>query len=70
LALGGVGSAPIRIELTEVGLEKKRLADHIELALDHGLEGLAPSGDWLGSADYRRAMARELSFRALMRCAT
>lgn len=70
LALGGVAAAPVRIELTEFGLEKKRLADHIEHALDHGLAGLAPAGDWLGGADYRRAMARELSMRALMRCAT
>ncbi|HQV26715.1 MAG TPA: FAD binding domain-containing protein [Thermoflexales bacterium] len=70
LALGGVAAAPIRIELAEFGLEKKRIADHIEHALGHGLEGLAPAGDWLGSADYRRAMARELSLRALMRCAT
>ncbi len=70
LALGGVAATPVRIELTEFGLEKKRLADHVELALDHGLAGLAPAGDWLGGADYRRAMARELSMRALMRCAT
>lgn len=70
LALGGVAAAPIRIELAEFGLEKKRLADHIEHALDHGLAGLTPAGDWLGSAEYRRAMAREMSLRALLRCAT
>jgi len=70
LAIGGVGRLPLRLSVAEFGLEKKRLADHIERALDHGLEGLTPAGDWLGSAEYRLAMARELSLRALMRCAT
>ena len=70
LALGGVAAAPLRIELAEFGLEKKRLADHLEHALYHGLDALSPGGDWMGSAEYRRAMARELSLRALMRCAT
>ena len=69
LALGGLAAHPIRLELAEFALEKKRLSDHLETALEDGLRGVAPAGDWLASAEYRLSMARELVERALRRAA-
>lgn len=69
LALGGVAATPIRLDLAEFGLEKKAIRDHAAAAVEDGLRALSPQGDWMGSAEYRLAMAREMALRAIARCA-
>ena len=69
VAVGGIAPAPIRLSRLEFGLEKKRLADWFESELEAQMQTVNPQGDWLGSAEYRRAMARLLVRRAVMAAA-
>jgi carbon-monoxide dehydrogenase medium subunit len=69
VAVGGIAPAPIRLSRLEFGLEKKRLADWLESELEAQMQTVNPQGDWLGSAEYRRAMARLLVRRAVMAAA-
>ncbi|BCX03301.1 MAG: dehydrogenase [Candidatus Roseilinea sp.] len=66
VAVGGVASTPIRLSRLEFGLEKKRLADRFESELDAQMQTTHPEGDWLGSAAYRKEMARVLVRRAVL----
>ncbi len=66
LALGGVADVPTRANAAEQLLERKPLSDErIDAAMEKVVDGLAPTGDFRGSAEYRREMARVLARRAL-----
>jgi CO/xanthine dehydrogenase FAD-binding subunit len=66
VALGGVAPTPIRLNQLEFGLEKKALADWLDRELDAQMALIEPVGDWLGSAEYRKEMARVLVRRAIL----
>lgn len=67
LALGGVAPLPVRARAAEQALERKKLDDErIAQAAGLAAEGLDPSGDFRGSAVYRREMASVLARRALV----
>ncbi len=66
VAVGGVAPTPIRFSRLEFGLEKKRLADWFESELEAQMQMITPQSDWLGSAEYRREMARLLVRRAVL----
>jgi len=63
VALGGVGSKPQRLPTTEQVLETQSL----EPVVQRIAEEIDPPSDFLGSAEYRRAMARVLVRRAIAR---
>jgi CO/xanthine dehydrogenase FAD-binding subunit len=66
LALGGVGPTPVRAATAEQLLERKSLSQEgIAAAADKAVDGLEPTGDFRGSAEYRLEMARVLARRAL-----
>jgi probable selenate reductase FAD-binding subunit len=66
LALGGVAATPVRANAAEQLLERKSLSkERIEAAAEKVVDGLGPTGDFRGSAEYRREMARVLARRAL-----
>jgi carbon-monoxide dehydrogenase medium subunit len=66
LALGGVASLPVRATAAEGTLERKRLTpDRVVEAAERAAADLDPQGDFRGSAEYRREMARILARRAL-----
>ena len=65
VAVGGVASMPIRLAHLEFGLQHKALADWLDGELDAALRDVRPTGDWLGSAEYRKDMARVLVKRAV-----
>jgi CO/xanthine dehydrogenase FAD-binding subunit len=66
LALGGVAPVPVRANAAEQTLERKPLSDEqILTAAEQAVAGLAPTGDFRGSAEYRLEMARVLARRAL-----
>ena len=66
LALGGVAPLPARAHAAEQALERKTLDDEcIAQAAELAAEGLNPSGDFRGSAEYRREMVGVLARRAL-----
>jgi CO/xanthine dehydrogenase FAD-binding subunit len=69
-AVGGAAPTPIRLTALELGLEKKRLSEHLERELAAAVAALRPPGDWLGSAEYRREMAGVLVNRALAAAAS
>jgi len=66
IAIGGVAATPIRLSRLEFGLEKKRLADWLDREMEAQMALLDPPGDWLGSAEYRKEMARVLVRRAIL----
>ncbi len=67
LALGGVADRPLRVSRAEQHLSGKTLhPDRIEEAATLATQSLNPSGDFRGSSEYRRAMARVLARRALL----
>jgi aerobic carbon-monoxide dehydrogenase medium subunit len=66
VAVGGVAPAPIRLNTLEFALEKKRVAEHLDAALNDAVARLTPAGDWLGSAEYRAEMARVLVRRVII----
>jgi carbon-monoxide dehydrogenase medium subunit len=66
VALGGVASTPVRANATELLLERKSMSDErVEAAVEMAADGLTPEEDFRGSAEYRRAVARVLTRRAL-----
>jgi len=66
LALGGVAAVPVRANDAEQLLERKSLSpERMEAAAQAVAARLAPPGDFLGSAEYRREMAIVLARRAL-----
>ncbi len=66
LALGGVAPTPVRASAAEQALERKKLTEaRIAEAAEKAADGLSPTGDFRGSAEYRREMARVLARRAL-----
>jgi probable selenate reductase FAD-binding subunit len=67
IAVGGVAPTPVRLRDMEFALEKKAVAEYLDTALSSAVAALAPPGDWLGSAEYRREMARVLVRRAVMK---
>jgi carbon-monoxide dehydrogenase medium subunit len=69
VAMGGVAPTPIRLSNMEFSLEKKPVQEHLERALDNAIATLTPASDYLGSAEYRREMARVLARRAVMKAA-
>ena len=66
LAVGGAGATPVRLTRFEFGVEKKYLNEFIDAELTAATDLLTPTENFLGSADYRRAMARVLARRAVM----
>ena len=66
IAVGGVAATPIRLSRLEFGLEKKRLADWLDGEMEAQMALLDPPGDWLGSTEYRKEMARVLVRRAIL----
>lgn len=71
LALGGVAPVPVRATTAEQSLERKPLSDaRIAAAAEMAAEGLAPAGDFRGSAEYRVEMSRVLTKRALSEAAS
>ena len=68
VAVGGVASTPIRLSHLEFGLENKVLNDWFERELETAMQAVQPKGNWLGSADYRKEMARVLVARVIKSC--
>ena len=69
VACGGVASTPIRLNAIEFALEKKLVAEHLGQAIHSAIGALTPQGDWLGSSEYRKEMARVLVQRAFAEAA-
>ncbi len=69
LAVGGAAAVPIRLHALENALEKKNVASYLDGAIDDALRTLRAPDNWLGSAEYRLAMARVLSRRVIRRAA-
>lgn len=69
VALTGVWDVPARLSRAADGLAGAALdARHVQ-AVAQAIEGeVTPVGDYLGSAEYRRAMASVLTRRALLAC--
>jgi len=65
VAVGGAGQTPVRLTRFELGVEKKYLGELLDAELNAAIELLTPPSDFLGSADYRRSMARVLARRAV-----
>jgi carbon-monoxide dehydrogenase medium subunit len=67
VAVGGAGDRPVRLHKAEHVLRGQLLSpDRVERALAPCVDELDPPSDYLGSADYRSAMAMVLSRRAVM----
>jgi CO/xanthine dehydrogenase FAD-binding subunit len=60
----------MRLSTLEFVLEKKRVADHLEPALDNAIKALTPQDDWLGSSEYRSEMTHVLVRRVVRRVTT
>jgi CO/xanthine dehydrogenase FAD-binding subunit len=68
LAVGGGDAKPMRLHKTEHLLKGQLLtSERIERALAPALAGLQPHDDFRGSANYRRAMAKTLTRRAVLK---
>jgi aerobic carbon-monoxide dehydrogenase medium subunit len=66
VAVGGVGSGPLRAGATEAALQKQPLtAKNIAAAAAKAAEGSDPVEDLYASAEYRRHMATVLARRAI-----
>lgn len=69
VALTGVWSKPASLAEAAAQLVGNPLgAEHIQAVADAVEKEVAPKGDFLGSAEYRRAMAGVLTRRALAEC--
>jgi CO/xanthine dehydrogenase FAD-binding subunit len=68
VAAGGVAPTPIRLSRLEFGAERKKLAEWLDSELGAAMDEIEPQGNWLGSAGYRREMARVLVKRAVQSC--
>jgi len=62
VAVGGVADTPVRLNALEFAIEKKPI-EQLDVALKSAVESLAPPSNYLGSAEYRREMARTLTKR-------
>jgi carbon-monoxide dehydrogenase medium subunit len=70
LIVGGVADAPVRLAPAEALLQAATLSEQaIAEAADRAATEVNPTGDFRGSAEYRRAMAKVLVQRALMSAA-
>ena len=66
ISLGGVAEFAVRVKSVEVELEGKLLDETlVDKASAFASQGLAPQGDFRGSAEYRTEMAIVLTRRAL-----
>lgn len=71
LALVGAWPQPVRLTEAASQLEGQPLdEDHIQAVTQAIEEEVTPKGDFLGSEEYRRAMAAALSRRALEQCSS
>jgi CO/xanthine dehydrogenase FAD-binding subunit len=69
LALIGAWPQPVRLARAANLLDEQPLTGSlIEIVAQAVVEEVHPRGDYLGSADYRRAMAGVLTRRALEAC--
>lgn len=68
VAVGGIAPAPARLTRLELGVEKKLLDEWFESELNAAMDTVNPAGDWMGSAEYRKEMARVLVKRAVTDC--
>jgi CO/xanthine dehydrogenase FAD-binding subunit len=68
VAVGGIAPAPARLTRLEFGVEKKKLDEWLESELNAAMDTVHPQGDWLGSAEYRKEMARVLVKRVVADC--
>jgi aerobic carbon-monoxide dehydrogenase medium subunit len=68
IAVGGIAPTPIRLNHLEFALEHKPLAEWLDKELDAALQDVQPKGDWQGSAEYRKDMARVLVRRVALAC--
>lgn len=68
VAVGGIAPVPVRLTRFELGVEKKKLDAWLESELNAAMETVHPQSDWLGSAEYRKEMARVLIQRAIANC--
>jgi carbon-monoxide dehydrogenase medium subunit len=66
VAAGGMTAKPMRLKRIEFGLEKKNINEFIDAELNAELGEITFFGDYLGSAEYRRDVARTLIRRAIM----
>lgn len=66
VAMGGLGSGPIRAVATEIELQGKALTSHVvAAAAAKAADQTDPDGDSYASADYKRHMAGVLARRAI-----
>ena len=66
LALGGVAPHPVCLtEVEEVLVDQLLTAELISVAAARAAESVQPTGDFRGSAEYRKAMTGVLAERAL-----
>jgi carbon-monoxide dehydrogenase medium subunit len=66
IGLTNVGLTPIRAAQAEASLKGQALSDaNIRQAAQHAAEAAQPSGDYRGSEDYKRALVKTLTARAL-----
>ena len=65
VALGGVAPVPIRLMALEFAIDTKPEQDFLEAELTSVLAPITPQSDYLGSADYRKDMARVLVRRTV-----
>lgn len=65
IAVGGVAPNPLRLAALEAALDTNAQADFIEAELNTAVAALSPSSDYLGTAEYRKAMARVLVQRSI-----
>lgn len=69
LAAGGVAATPIRLPIAEEALRGSHLLDQdLERAGEAQQRAVRPPNDYMGSAEYRRAMLGVLLRRALQTC--
>jgi CO/xanthine dehydrogenase FAD-binding subunit len=68
IAIGGAGPAPVSVELNGQ-VSGASAADAAATAAEVAADSLEPVGDVHGSAEYRRALTRELVKRAVLRAA-
>ncbi len=66
IAIGGLGSGPVRAQATETALQGMTLTPEvIAAAASKAAEGGVPEGDFYASADYKRQMATVYARRAM-----
>ncbi len=66
VAVGGAANTPVRLSRFEFGIERKNINEYIDSELRTAIDLLTPPDNFLGSSEYRRAMAYTLARRAVM----